>query len=165
MLRNPKIEQPLSGRLIFAELTTGRWITSWYQAGYWMDGSNEMADDNIVHWAYPDDLSSSPIHNLIHKVEGWAHERNLIQGSDSKAQFHKLIQEAAELSDNICKGNDIRDDIGDMLVVLIIIAKQHAITIQDCLGIAYEDIKDRKGQMINGVFVKEADLMNEARRA
>ena len=31
----------------------------------------------------------------------------------------KLIQEAGELSDSLCKGKDIRDDIGDMMVVLI----------------------------------------------
>jgi len=30
-------------------------------------------------------------------------------------------------------------------------------TVQECLEKAYEDIKDRKGTMINNVFVKEAD--------
>ena len=27
----------------------------------------------------------------------------------------------------------------------------------DCLEIAYDDIKDRKGKMIDGIFVKEGD--------
>ncbi|WP_367006448.1 MazG-like family protein [Streptococcus sp. ZY19097] len=31
-------------------------------------------------------------------------------------------------------------------------------TLTDCLQIAYDKIKDRKGKMINGVFVKEEDL-------
>lgn len=31
-------------------------------------------------------------------------------------------------------------------------------TADDCLAIAYDEIKDRKGKMIDGVFVKEADL-------
>ena len=36
-----------------------------------------------------------------------------------KDQYMKLIQEAGELSDSLCKGKDIKDDIGDMMVVLI----------------------------------------------
>ena len=50
-----------------------------------------------------------------------------------------------ELSDNICKGKDIKDDIGDMLVVLINIAERNNISLTDCLEVAYNDIKDRKG--------------------
>ena len=30
--------------------------------------------------------------------------------------------------------------------------------VTECLGIAYEEIKNRKGKMINGTFVKEEDL-------
>ena len=44
--------------------------------------------------------------NLIRKVLSWASDRNLIKGSTPHAQFHKLIQECAELSDNMCKGKD-----------------------------------------------------------
>ena len=69
----------------------------------------------------------------------------------------KLIQEMGELSDNICKGKDIRDDIGDMIVVLINIAERNNISITECLDQAYNDIKDRKGRMIDGIFIKEAD--------
>jgi hypothetical protein len=29
---------------------------------------------------------------------------------------------------------------------------------EECLEVAYNDIKDRKGKMIDGVFVKESDL-------
>ena len=44
---------------------------------------------------------------LIESIAKWHHDRNLIEGSDDKSQFGKLIQEAGELSDNICKGNDM----------------------------------------------------------
>ena len=70
----------------------------------------------------------------------------------------KLIQEAGELSDNICKGKDIRDDIGDMMVVLINIATRNKLSMEECLQVAYDDIKDRKGKMVDGVFIKESDL-------
>jgi NTP pyrophosphatase (non-canonical NTP hydrolase) len=93
-------------------------------------------------------------------IKQWHRDRNLIEGSDDKTQFAKLIQEAGELSDNICKGKDVRDDIGDMIVVLINIAERNNISITECLEVAYNDIKDRKGRMVDGVFVKEADDIN-----
>ena len=93
----------------------------------------------------------------VERIKQWHHDRNLIEGSDDKTQFAKLIQEAGELSDNICKGKDIRDDIGDMMVVLINIAERNGLSLTECLEVAYNDIKDRKGRMVDGVFVKEAD--------
>jgi NTP pyrophosphatase (non-canonical NTP hydrolase) len=98
------------------------------------------------------------VNELIDNIAQWHHDRNLIEGSDDKSQFAKLIQEAGELSDNICKGKDIADDIGDMIVVLINIAERNNLTIEQCLEQAWDDIKDRKGKMVDGVFVKEADL-------
>jgi NTP pyrophosphatase (non-canonical NTP hydrolase) len=98
------------------------------------------------------------VDQLIYSIAKWHHERNLIKGSDDKSQFAKLIQEAGELSDNICKGKDIADDIGDMIVVLVNIAERNHLTIEQCLEKAWDDIKDRKGKMVDGVFVKESDL-------
>lgn len=102
------------------------------------------------------------IETLVDKISQWHRDRNLIDGSDDKTQFAKLIQEAGELSDNICKGKDIKDDIGDMMVVLINIAVRNDITIEECLQVAYDDIKDRKGRMVDGVFIKEDDLIKGA---
>ena len=94
---------------------------------------------------------------LIEKVEQWHVDRNLIDGANDKDQVLKLLQEMGELSDNVCKGNDIRDDLGDMLVVMINIMKRNNISMEECLQVAYDDIKDRKGKMIDGIFVKEGD--------
>lgn len=91
-------------------------------------------------------------------IKQWHRDRNLIDGSTDKDQILKLMQELGELSDNACKGLDVRDDIGDMMVVLINIAERNGVSLNECLGVAYNDIKDRKGKMIDGVFVKEADL-------
>lgn len=38
------------------------------------------------------------------------------------------------------------------------IAQENGYTLEECLEHAYNDIKDRKGRMINGTFVKESDL-------
>ena len=93
-------------------------------------------------------------------IKAWHHDRNLIDGSTDKDQYLKLIQEAGELSDNICKGRDIADDIGDMIVVLINIAERNGLSLATCMEKAWQDIKDRKGKMVDGVFVKEDDLDN-----
>ena len=87
---------------------------------------------------------------LVKKIAQWHHDRNLIKGATDKDQFCKLIQEAGELSDNICKGKDVSDDIGDMIVVLINIAERNNLTLKECLEKAWDDIKDRKGKMIDG---------------
>lgn len=50
------------------------------------------------------------------------------------------------------------DALGDMYVVMVQVAMQHGVSIEYCIHTAYNEIKDRKGKMINGVFVKEADL-------
>ena len=81
--------------------------------------------------------------------------RPLYDKLQKDAKFMKLIQECGELSDNICKNKDIADDIGDIMVVLINIAERNGVTLEDCLAVAYDDIKDRKGKMVDGVFIKE----------
>jgi NTP pyrophosphatase (non-canonical NTP hydrolase) len=95
------------------------------------------------------------MNELFNKIISWANDRNIIKGGTAKDQCLKLIQEVGELSDNLCKGKSPVDDIGDCMVVLAIIAEQHNLTVTECLEHAYNDIKDRKGQMIDGVFVKQ----------
>lgn len=97
------------------------------------------------------------LEHLENNIKAWHHDRNLIDGSTDKDQYMKLIQEAGELSDNICKGRDITDDIGDMIVVLINIAERNGLDLKTCMEMAWNDIKDRKGRMVDGIFIKEGD--------
>jgi NTP pyrophosphatase (non-canonical NTP hydrolase) len=92
-------------------------------------------------------------------IRQWATDRNLIEGSDIKSQFVKLIEEAGELANAIAKKNDIEfaDAIGDMVVVLTIMAAQNGMMIEDCIDAAWQQIRDRKGKMVDGIFIKEAD--------
>ena len=111
--------------------------------------------------SYPEDMTldeQSGLYDLIDKVIGWHYDRNLIEGSTDKDQALKLLQELGELSDSICKGKNIRDDIGDMLVVMLNIAERNGVILAECLQKAWDDIKNRKGRMIDGIFVKETDL-------
>lgn len=94
-------------------------------------------------------------------IRQWAHDRNLIEGSDLKSQFVKLIEEAGELANAIAKNDthEFADAIGDMFVVLTIMAAQNGVLIEDCILAAYHEIKDRKGKMVDGIFLKEADIV------
>jgi len=92
---------------------------------------------------------------VIEQIKQWHYDRNLIHGSTDKDQFYKLIEEMLELQKSTMKGEPVIDDIGDIIVVLINIAERNGLTIEECLEHAYNDIKDRKGQMIDGIFVKD----------
>jgi len=164
-IHNYPAEKPEGIRPVFGQDESGEWLDVWYKTGYWFHGNSEF-DGKIVKWFYRDEIeekieAETPVGEALRKViqniERWHYDRNLIEGSDPKSQYLKLISEAGELGDNIAKSKDVRDDIGDMAVVLILIALQSDTNILECLEIAYEDIKDRKGRMVNGVFVKEQD--------
>ena len=110
--------------------------------------------------SYPEEIKLEEkleFDTLVNKVINWHQDRNLIDGSSDKDQALKLLQELGELSDSICKGGDIKDDIGDMLVVMLNICERNDVSLFDCLKVAYNDIKDRKGKMVDGIFVKEGD--------
>ena len=95
------------------------------------------------------------IETLIAKTIQWHNDRNLIDGSTDAAQHIKLVEEVKELETNILLSQPVADDIGDILVVLINIATRNNLSLSECLQVAYDDIKDRKGKMVDGVFVKE----------
>ena len=125
------------------------------------DSWNPPAYYGYYATSYPEGikLEETPdLQTLIKKVISWHHDRNLIKGSSDKDQTLKLLQELGELSDSVCKGKDIKDDIGDMLVVMLNITSRNNVSLEECLAKAWEDIKDRKGRMIDGIFVKETDL-------
>ena len=96
---------------------------------------------------------------LIHLISLWAMNRGIVNNITPLAQFAKLVSEIGELGDNIAKERDVTDDIGDCLVVLNTLAIMNDTTLEQCLKVAYDDIKDRKGHMnTHGVFIKEGDV-------
>ena len=95
----------------------------------------------------------------VEKVEQWVIDRNL-HTQDPKVQMCKTMEELGELAKAINKGDKEKqmDGIGDTVVTLICISEQLGLKFNDCLDYAYNEIKDRKGKLINGTFVKESDL-------
>ena len=97
--------------------------------------------------------------DLVHKINLWSMSRGIINNSTPLAQFAKLVSEVGELGDNIAKQRNVEDDIGDCLVVLNTLAVMFDTSLERCLEVAYDDIKDRRGHMNSeGIFIKEGDV-------
>ena len=112
---------------------------------------------------------------MIHREQdiiNWGIASNLIgpTGEATKlGQQKKTEEEVRELYDAISRVEfgiteyqeeeakpDVRDAIGDIIVTLVMQAQMWGLTITECLDAAWDEIKDRKGRMVDGIFVKES---------
>jgi len=101
-------------------------------------------------------------YTLEQRIVEWHKARNLIEGSSDHQQFEKLLEEVEELRLNIMNSQDISDDVGDIIVVLINLCERNGLSLTDCMNVAYNDIKYRTGKMVDGIFVK--DLIDDSGR-
>ena len=87
----------------------------------------------------------------------WANERGLYSGGDTKTQTLKLMEEAGEICRAVLKVDKqaTMDGIGDCVVVLTNLAELAGTSIEDCIDLAYNEIKNRTGKMSNGTFKKD----------
>lgn len=117
-----------------------------------------MADSFLEAWSkgVRSKMSSD---NLIAAVTQWAKDRDIPGNATAQSQVVKLTEELGELAAGVCRGDlgKTCDSIGDMTVVLIVLCSVLGVDFGGCLRVAYETIKDRKGRMVDGVFVKEGD--------
>lgn len=99
------------------------------------------------------------MNELVLNVEEWAKAKGLDKAESSK-QFLKVTEEVGEVASALARNNRemLKDGIGDVIVTLIILAQQQGLTVEDCLAFAYDEIKNRTGKMVDGVFVKASDL-------
>jgi NTP pyrophosphatase (non-canonical NTP hydrolase) len=97
-----------------------------------------------------------PNANVYDLIRSWALNKGIYTSGDSKTQYVKLMEESGELARAILKRDkrEIKDAIGDMVVVLTNLAYLEGFDIEDCVTSAYEVIKSRTGKMENGTFVK-----------
>lgn len=94
--------------------------------------------------------------NEFEPIRDWATEKGIYAKGDIKTQYVKLQEEAGELAKAIINNDnaEIIDAIGDCVVVLTSIAYFNGVRIEDCINEAYNVISKRKGQMVNGSFIK-----------
>lgn len=106
---------------------------------------------------YIQKLQTQRKENTQEKVIEWAKERNLIKLGNAPKQLIKLSEEVGELGSAFLKNEypEIKDAIGDIMIVLTILCEQLSIDMNQCYEDAYNVIKNRKGKTINGTFVKD----------
>ena len=95
--------------------------------------------------------------NYFPLIRDWAQERGIYDKGNSHTQYVKLMEEAGELAEALLKNDryEIKDAIGDMVVVLTNLAVLEGMQIESCIESAYNEIANRKGKMENGTFVKQ----------
>ena len=102
--------------------------------------------------------------DLVHAIVEWG-KAHKIDNPDK--QTVKLMEECGELAHEIsrCRYDSIgaEDAIGDIGVVLIILADILGYDFLDCLDLAYNEIKDRKGHTQDGSFIKDAKGLEDER--
>ena len=118
----------------------------------------------MTAWATFQDLEdlNMKYEELQKKVVQWAKDRGILENSTAIKQIHKTREELYEtlsalkdLEDGKESMLEVADGIGDMLVTIILLANIVGLDSVDCLADAYEEIKNRKGKMVDGLFVKE----------
>ena len=74
--------------------------------------------------------------------------------------YMNLVSTSSKIIASYNKGlvtNEIRN-IENTFQLLSLIAGKYNTTLEDTLELAYNEIKDRKGRLVNGVFIKEDDF-------
>lgn len=93
------------------------------------------------------------------KIIQWAEARKIIPNSTPETQLLKAMSELGELADATIKNDkeNIVDSVGDVMVCLVNYCALQDINLVNCMEVAYDQIKNRKGTLLpNGVFVKES---------
>ena len=97
--------------------------------------------------------------NIEIKIIQWSEARKIIPNSTPETQLLKAMSELGELADATIKNDreSIEDAVGDVMVCLINYCALQDLNLVDCMEVAYDQIKNRKGTLLpNGLFVKES---------
>jgi len=95
--------------------------------------------------------------DFVSNVQQWADERALIVPENFGPQFEKLHEEQSEFIEAIDSRHqpDIEKEWADGLVVWLIIGFIQGVDVNRACALTWDKIKDRKGKLIDGQFVKE----------
>lgn len=138
-------------------------ILNWEHGTHEIKGSNakklaDLFDVSIPHLLGYD--TGNTLSDLITKINQWAISHGLDKGNP-KIEWMKVTEEVGEIRDVFLKSHDFADPewslkgaIGDSIVTLIVLCLQLGYDVEECLTIAYNDIKDRQGVMIDDNFIK-----------
>ena len=130
-----------------------------YNKAFFEKFVNEKKNDYKEYIKQKADQQAEDNENCFDKIRSWANDRGLYDKGDTKTQFAKLMEESGELARAVLKDDkkEFIDAIGDMVVVLTNLAYLGGTNIENCIDSAYDVIRKRTGNMVNGTFVKDED--------
>ena len=135
-------------------------ILNWEHGTHEIKGSNAKKLAEYFNVSVPYLLGYDTFSDLITKVNEWAISHGLDKGNP-KIEWMKVTEEVGEIRDVFLKPHDfedpemaLKDAVGDSIVTLVVLCLQLGYDVEECLKIAYNNIKDRKGKMIDDNFVK-----------
>jgi NTP pyrophosphatase (non-canonical NTP hydrolase) len=99
------------------------------------------------------------INDLTVRIYAWFDEKGL---HDPAMQFAKLNEEVGEMAHELTRwrkdSEEMKDAIGDVFVTLVGMAHHLDMDLSECINMAYQTIRNRKGKVIEGSFVKEEKM-------
>lgn len=130
---------------------------------YWEQGERQIKHDKAKVLADYFDVSipyllgydnNDTFSDLIIRINEWAISHGLDK-SNPKTQWMKVTEEVGEIRDVFLKPTDFKNPEWSLIVTLIVLCLELGYNVEECLTIAYNDIKDRTGVMIDDNFVKD----------
>ena len=96
------------------------------------------------------------IKELQKEVDQWIQKYG-VRYFDEMTNTAILMEEVGETVKAIAykDSKGVMDGIGDCVVVLIVLAAQHDMTLEECLEHVWDEIKDRTGKLEDGLFKKD----------
>lgn len=113
-----------------------------------------------VEGIFNNDNNKQSYEVLARKIINRFTKIGIVSADNAKTQFMKVTEELGELAEGINKDKpeQVKDSLGDVLVTLILLAEDLNLNLLDCLNSAWNEVKDRKGEVKDGSFIKESDL-------
>ena len=115
-----------------------------------------LKDENLAYVMTVDGGSLQKFLDQIDRICEWGSDRNITAdgGATALSQTKKMAEELQEFIDAKTP-EEAQDAIGDMFVVLVQMCRLRGILLDEAVDGAWNEIKNRKGRMENGIFVKE----------
>lgn len=119
-------------------------------------------------------MNKITLEQLEKNVEGWSRKRGILDQSTCEKQLEKYREEQLEMMDAI--GDQVACLINAMLLKgisrpkfygsidrMMAICDTAGVNFDECLAMAWDEIKKRAGLMVDGLYVKWANLTHEQR--
>ena len=71
---------------------------------------------------------------------------------------NELIIQLSKIASGLSKNKDTTENVNKAFSIVVNLAADCNCDFLECVSFAYNEIKDRKGKMVGGTFVKEEDL-------